>query len=49
MKPNTSNAAKFFAEFFGCSEFDAKKLNHMYLECMVKYAKWLAEKQSKKS
>jgi len=38
MKNTTHNAAKFFAEYFNVSIDEAKKLNHMTLDCMLEYA-----------
>lgn len=30
-------AIKFFAEYFKCSEYEAKDLNHMAIDCMIKF------------
>ena len=43
MKPNTSNAAKFFAEYWDITEWEASELNAKDVEMLVEYAKSVEE------
>lgn len=38
MKNTKTQAVKFFSTYFNCSIDEAKTLNHLTIDCMVKYA-----------